>query len=64
MHIGKSAKPFQIIKENDETIKIINNNELEWLDLKVINGAFGKWIGLSINKPKTPTSDRPNLGSP
>ena len=47
-----------------DNFKIINNNELEWPDLKVINGAFGKWIGLSINKPKTPTSDRPNLGSP
>jgi len=47
-----------------QTIKIINKIEFEGLDLKVMRGTFGKWIGLNINKPRVQTNIMPNLESP
>ena len=64
MHIGKRANPFHIIKDAVHTIKIINNMEFEALDLKVMRGTFGKWIGLNINKPRMQTKIKPILESP
>ena len=64
MHIGKRANPFHMIKDIVHTIKIINNKEFEALDLNVIRGTFGKWIGLNINKPRMQTKIKPILESP
>ena len=64
MHIGKRANPFHMIKDIVHTIKIINNKEFEALDLNVIRGTFGKWIGLNINKPRMQTKIIPILESP
>ena len=64
MHIGKRANPFHIIKDTVHKIKIINNIEFEALDLNVIRGTFGKWIGLNINKPRLQTKIKPILESP
>ena len=64
MHIGKRANPFHIIRDAVHTIKIINKKEFEELDLKVIRGTFGKWIGLNINKPRVQTNIIPILESP
>ena len=46
------------------TIKIINKKEFEALDLKVMRGTFGKWIGLNINKPRAQTNIMPSFESP
>ena len=64
MHIGKRANPFHMIKDAVHTINIINNIEFEALDLNVIRGTFGKWIGLNINKPRMQTKIKPILESP
>ena len=64
MHIGKRANPFHMIKSTVHTIKIVNNIEFEALDLNVIRGTFGKWIGLNINKPRMQTKIIPILESP
>ena len=64
MHIGKRANPLQMIKDAVHTIKIVNNIEFEALDLNVIRGTFGKWIGLNINKPRMQTKIKPILESP
>ena len=53
-----------MIKDAVHTIKIINNIEFEAVDLKVMRGTFGKWIGLNINKPKVQTNIIPSLESP
>ena len=53
-----------MIKDAVHTIKIINNIEFEALDLNVIRGTFGKWIGLNINKPRMQTKIKPILESP
>ena len=53
-----------MIKDTVHTIKIINKIEFETLDLKVIRGTFGKWIGLNINKPRVQTKIIPILESP
>ena len=53
-----------MIKDAVHTIKIINKIEFEALDLKVIRGTFGKWIGLNINKPRVQTSIMPSFESP
>ena len=64
MHIGNRANPLQMIKDAVHTIKIVNNIEFEALDLNVIRGTFGKWIGLNINKPRMQTKIKPILESP
>ena len=62
--IGSNAKPFQIIREKEHTIKINNKIEFVESDLKVINGTFGKWTGLNMSKPRITTKTNAILGSP
>ena len=56
--------PLQINNDSVHMIKISSKIEFDELDLNVIKGTFGKWIGLSISNPKIQTSAKPNLGSP
>ena len=62
--IGRSTKPFQINIDNEHAIKINNKKEFVELDLKVINGTFGKCIGLNISMPRKITSPKAIFESP
>ena len=50
--------------DNEHAIKIINNTEFVELDLNVINGIFGKCIGLNISTPRKITSPNAIFGLP